>query len=406
MVGGGPAGLAAAEALARSGLSVVVHDRMRVVGRKFVMAGRGGLNLTNDEPLDVFLGRYGDADLVVDAVRGYPPSALRAWAASLGEPTFVGTSRRVFPGSMNTTPLLRAWLQRLHEYGVRFERVDVVGVEVVDGVEFGRRVAVRIRTDGHREPAGLDYDAVVLAMGGASWPRLGADGAWVKALRGQGVAVEALVASNCGIVTAWPAGFAERFAGEPLKNIEVTVADRVVRGEAMVTVDGLEGGVIYALGREVRRALASTGSVELSVDLRPDVSLDDLTRRFARSKTSESLSNRLRKVGLTPVGAALVRNSLGPAERDPNSVAMAVKSLKLIATGTVTVERAISSAGGIALGELDDRFMLRRLPGVFAAGEMLDWDAPTGGYLLQACFATGVAAAEGAVTWLAEQSRG
>ncbi len=401
IVGGGPAGLIAAEMLAESGLEVTVHDRMRVVGRKFVMAGRGGLNLTNDEPLDTFVLKYGPAESVVAAVRAFPPRALRDWAAGLGQATFVGTSRRVFPESFHTTPLLRAWLERLHDCGVAFERGTFVGVtSSADGT-----VELELQVDG--ESTMYAYDVVVLALGGASWPRLGADGSWVAALRARGVEVRELAASNCGFEVAWSPEFARRFAGTPLKNIAIAVGHTTVRGEAMITETGIEGGVIYALGPSIRQAIAVGGVATMYVDLHPDVRLEQLWARLDKVPKSTSFATRLRKVGLSSVAASLVREAL-PAgtSRNRDLLAMTVKALPVDTHAPMPIARAISSVGGVVLDAADERFMLRALPGVFVAGEMLDFDAPTGGYLLQACFATGVAAARGVMAWASSRVPG
>ena len=377
MVGGGPAGLIAAEHLAQAGLAVSVFDRMPSVGRKFQLAGRGGLNLTHSEPLSRFLGRYGPArPALAPAIEAWPPDALRAWCAGLGQDTFVGSSGRVFPRAFKATPLLRAWLGRLAGLGVRVHAGHRwVGWDDAGALRFATAAGeARVR------PA-----ATVLALGGASWPRLGSDGGWVPLLRERGVAVNPFRPANCGFLHPWSPVF-QAHAGEPLKRIAATFGGETVRGEAVLTTDGIEGGVIYALSRPLRDAIEAEGSATLTLDLRPDLDTAALARRLGGR--GQSLANALRRGGLAPAAAGLVREvgGTGPlAER--------TKALPLRLVGTRPIERAISSAGGIALAELDAGFMLRRLPGVFAVGEMLGWEAPTGGYLLQAAFSTGIAAA-------------
>jgi len=378
VVGAGPAGLMAAERLAQAGRAVAVYDRMPSVGRKFQLAGRGGLNLTHSEPLSRFLEHYGPArPALAPAIEAFPPEALRAWCAELGHETFVGSSGRVFPRSFKATPLLRAWLGRLARLGVRFHMGHRwTGWDGAGALRFAAasgEVVVR--------PA-----ATVLALGGASWPRLGSDGGWVDLLRAQGVVVNPLRPANCGFLHAWSPVFRARFAGEPLKRIAATFGGVTVRGEAMLTADGIEGGVVYALSRALRDAIDAEGSATLLLDLRPDLDAAALAQRLGGH--GQSLANALRKGGLTSAAAGLVRE-VGAA----GALSERVKALPLRLVGTRPIERAISSAGGIALAELDAGFMLRRLPDVYAIGEMLDWEAPTGGYLLQAAFSTGLAAA-------------
>ncbi|MEM9473492.1 MAG: TIGR03862 family flavoprotein [Pseudomonadota bacterium] len=390
VVGAGPTGLMAAEAMARAGLRVTIFERMPSAGRKFLMAGRGGLNLTHSEPMDRFLSRYADAAIWLGpAIRRFSPDALRQWADRHGEETFIGSSGRVFPRSFKASPLLRAWLRELSELGVALEtRRHWTGWADNGVLSF---------SDGSQAAA----DVCVLALGGASWPRLGADGNWVSVLAGRGVEVSPLVASNAGINCAWSDITIARHAGQPLKRIAVTVAGRSVRGEAMVSRSGLEGGAIYALSRELRAALTTSGDCQLQLDLRPDLDAGQLAARLGSVPRKQSLSNRLRKAaGLSPQAISVWRDCVEVQALDTDEdLARSVKSVVVKVTGIQPVDRAISSAGGIAAGEVDENFMLKNLPGVFVCGEMLDWDAPTGGYLLQACFATGRAAGQAAAEY-------
>lgn len=395
IVGAGPGGLMAAEVLARSGAAVTVFDRMPSAARKFLLAGRGGLNLTHSEPIDAFLERYGSARAVVEpAVRRFPPDALRSWCASLGQPTFVGSSGRVFPEAFRATPLLRAWLARLTDLGVEFRmRHRFLGWDETDGLRFQDHTGTL-----HV----IGADAVILALGGASWPRTGSDGGWVTSLLERGLTVAPLRPANCGFDIAWSPRFAERYAGFPLKNIAVScVGSRApgVRGEAMITTAGIEGGAIYAIGAAVRDAIDRDGSAFVAVDLHPDVTVDALTTRLTRRRPGDSFASHLRRAaGLAPVEVALLderRSRDRVAIGDARAVACLIKDVRLRLDAARPIDRAISTAGGLALDEIDEHFMLRRFPGVFAVGEMLDWEAPTGGYLLQATFSTAVAAAEG-----------
>ncbi|WP_438853000.1 TIGR03862 family flavoprotein [Brevundimonas nasdae] len=388
VIGAGPAGLMAAERLAQSGLSVVVHERMPSVGRKFLMAGRGGLNLTHSEPLARFLDRYGDAaSRAAGWLEAFSPSDLVAWAEGLGQPTFVGSSGRVFPKAMKASPLMRAWLARLNELGVEVRlRSRWTGW---DGE------ALRFETpDGER----LDRpDAVVLALGGASWPRLGSDAAWTQWLEAP---LRPFRPANVGFDVAWSDVLREGFAGRPLKGIALTHQDRTVRGEAMIAAYGIEGGAIYALSAGLRDAVERDGQATLVIDLKPDLAADDLALRLARPRGKASLSNHLRKtVGLDAVGAALLREA-GPLPTAPDELAARIKATTVTLSGVQGLERAISAAGGVRFDALDKHLMLTPRPGVFVAGEMLDWEAPTGGYLLQASFASGVVAAQGVKAWL------
>jgi uncharacterized flavoprotein (TIGR03862 family) len=393
VVGAGPAGLAAAETLALSGCNVTLYDAAPSPARKFLLAGRGGLNLTHSEPLDGFLARYSPAARrLAEAIERFPPASVRAWAAGLGEETFVGSSGRVFPRSFKATPLLRAWLARLAGLGVKLNpRRRLIGL--ADG---GR--VLRFWGPAGEEEARAG--AIVLALGGASWPRLGGDGAWATMLGEAGVEVAPLKPANCGFRLDWSDHFRQRFAGQPLKAIAVSHAGQSVRGEAMIDADGIEGGAIYALSPSLREAIEREGEATLSIDLKPDLTHAALAGRLRR-QPGQSTSTFLRKAaGLSPVAIALMREG-GPPPDQAEALAARIKSVALRLTAPAPIARAISSAGGVAWGEIDERFMLAKLPGVFVAGEMIDWEAPTGGYLLQACFATGRAAGDGAADWIA-----
>jgi uncharacterized flavoprotein (TIGR03862 family) len=376
----------AAEVLAQSGLAVTVFERMPSPGRKLLMAGRGGLNITHSEPMARFLTRYGPAAGWMSAhLAAFPPEALRAWCAGLSQPTFVGSSGRVFPTSMKASPLLRGWIKRL----------EALGVQLVTRASWtGWDAANRLTFTGHAPYAA---DAVVLALGGASWPRLGADGSWTALLPDLHIAP--LRPANCGFKLAWSDHFSQRFAGTPLKRITLSCAGQSVSGELMLTRDGIEGGAVYALSAPARDLIARDGMAELRLDLRPDLSAEILATRLAGGG-SESLTNILRKrAGLAPAAIGLVQEARHAGDATP--LALLIKSLSLRLLAPAGLVRAISTAGGISLEELDENLMLRRRPGVFAAGEMLDWEAPTGGYLLQACLSTGIAAARGVLSWRA-----
>ncbi len=403
VIGGGPGGLIAAEVLAGAGVQVTVYEHMASVGRKFQLAGRGGLNLTHSEPLEQLLGRYGPARPRLEAaIRAFDPAALRHWSAGLGQPTFVGSSGRVFPESFRATPLLRAWLARLGELGVSVEvRHRWLGWGRTPDGAIDPQLSRLRRVDGSEFEVAADL--LVLALGGASWPRVGADGSWVESVTDAGVEVSPLRPANCGVLVDWSSEFVDRFDGVPVKNVIVDVAGVPVRGELMVTAGGIEGGPIYAQSASIRQQLDRDRRCRIVLDLHPDRSVDDLAERLAGRRAKESTSHLLRRAaGLTPVAIGLLReataNDLPP---DAAGLAALIKSTPVVVASTMPIDRAISTAGGIALDEVDERFMLRRLPGTFVVGEMLDWEAPTGGYLLQAAFSTGVAAARGAVDWLA-----
>jgi uncharacterized flavoprotein (TIGR03862 family) len=398
VIGAGPAGLMAAEVLAQGGADVTVYDAMPSAGRKLLMAGRGGLNLTHSEPLSAFLARYREAaSNLAAAIAAFTPQALRDWSEALGQPTFVGSSGRVFPQAFKASPLLRAWLRRLDSIGVQFAlRHRWTGWDANGRLTFQT-------PDGPRD---IEASATVLALGGASWPRLGSDGAWAESLAARGVKIAPLRPANSGFTVAWSDIFRDRFEGQPLKGVALSFGAHNVRGEAIVTRSGIEGGAIYALSAELREAIAASGQATLRIALRPDLDMTDLIARLSAPKGKQSLSNFLRKAAhLSPVAIGLLQEAartsgVSPVSLSPTDLAHLINAVPVQLTGTAPIARAISTAGGIAFDELDADFMIRRLPGVFAAGEMLDWEAPTGGYLLQASFATGAAAGRGALKWL------
>lgn len=392
----------AAEVLAGAGLRVTVFEHMRSVGRKLLLAGRSGLNITHSEPLDDLLDRYGAGrPHLTAALTDFGPTELRAWCASLGEPTFVGPTGQVFPASFRATPLLRSWLARLEQSGVTVDAGSRwVGWATAAGG--GPDPATSLFTDRDGGTIAVTSDVTVLALGGASWPRVGSDGGWVTAFRDAGVEVSDLRPANCGIRIAWTGLFAERFAGIPLKNVAIGVAGRSVRGDVVVTAAGLEGGPVYIQSAAIRDLIQRDGQAVVTVDLHPDLAVDGVQSRLARRRPKDSLATSLRRsLGLAPAAISLLRESTdNRPPTDATQLAALVKAVPFVVEATMPIERAISSAGGVAMAELDPSFMIRRLPGVFVAGEMIDWEAPTGGYLLQASFSTAVAAANGALSWL------
>jgi uncharacterized flavoprotein (TIGR03862 family) len=398
VIGAGPAGLMAAEVLGRAGIAVTIYDGMASAGRKFLMAGRGGLNLTHSESLPAFVTRYREAaPHLARAVTDFPPAALRAWSEELGQPTFVGSSGRVFPNAFKASPLLRAWLRKLGSIGVNLElRHRWTGWD-----QDGRLLFQT--ADGERA---IDARATVLALGGASWPRLGSDAAWAKTLNTKGVRISPLKPANCGFTASWSAIFRDRFEGQPLKAVELSFGSHSLRGEAMITRRGIEGGAIYALSAELREAIATSGRAKIDVALRPDVKTGDLIVRLSAPRGKQTFSNWLRKAAqISPVGIGLMQEAAISSGVRLSSLTAAdlatrINAVPIQLDGVDPIARAISSAGGVCFSEIDSQFMIRRLPGVFVAGEMLDWEAPTGGYLLQACFATGAAAGRGVLNWL------
>ena len=394
VIGAGPAGLMAAEVLAAGGAQVDVFDAMPSSGRKFLMAGKGGLNITHAEPFADFVARYGASRPWVEPLlRKFPPTQLREWMHGLGIESFVGTSGRVFPKEMKAAPLLRAWLHRLRQSGVRLHmRQRWLGWNEEGALRF-------IHPEGETTH---QTDAVVLALGGGSWARLGSDGAWLPLLQQQGVDVAALQSSNCGFECAWSGFLKTRFAGQPIKPVVASFGEQRVQGELMLTEYGLEGGAIYALSSALREAIALHGEACLMLDILPNHAKADVEAELQQGRGNRSLAEHLRrKLNLHGIKAALLRECL-PADvlNDPARLAAGIKALPVRLNATRPMDEAISTAGGVKFEALDERLMLNNKPGVFCAGEMLDWDAPTGGYLLSACFASGYVAGQGALKFL------
>lgn len=393
VVGAGPAGLMAADAAAQAGARVVIFDAMPSAGRKFLMAGRSGLNITHAENFETFIRRYAAAaDWMRPYLERFSPEDLRVFCESLGVETFVGSSGRVFPKAMKASPLLRAWLRRLEGMGVELRtrrRLLEIG-EPASGAAADPHALLFQAPDGSIEE--IHARATVLALGGASWPRLGSDGGWKTKLAVRGFQVSEFAPSNCGLQIRWSQTLREKFEGQAIKTAAFSFAGRTVRGEAVITRRGLEGGPVYALSAAIGEALRNDGSALLSIDLKPDLSAAEISSRLERRRKGDSVSNALRKtLGLSPLAVALVREAATQALGFEN-VASRIKDLQLPVAGVEGLDRAISTAGGVALEEVDANLMTKRLPGLFLAGEMLDWDAPTGGYLLQACMSTGRAA--------------
>ncbi|RDI19126.1 hypothetical protein DFR41_113108 [Pseudacidovorax intermedius] len=403
VIGGGPAGLMAAERLVAAGCTVDLYDAMPSVGRKFLLAGRGGLNLTHSEPFDAFASRYGERRAQVEPLlRRFDADALRAWTHALGIETFVGTSGRVFPREMKAAPLLRAWLHRLRASGVRLHMRHRWTGWQDDGA---------LRFDTPQGGTTVRADALILACGGASWPRLGSDGAWVGPLHARGVTAAPLRPANCGFDVAWTSFFAERFAGQPLKSVVLDVRDRDGRhfrrkGEFVVTSTGVEGSLVYAASALLRDEIAAIGQATVTLDLLSDWTPERVLAAVAHPRGSRSMGSHLKsRLNLDAVRSALLHEVLDKAAmQDAARVAATLKALPLTLLRPRPVDEAISTAGGVRFDDLDEGLMLRGLPGVFCAGEMLDWEAPTGGYLLNACMASGVVAAEGASDWLRRQA--
>lgn len=393
IIGGGPAGLMAAEQLSRAGHAVTVYEAMPTVARKFLLAGKTGLNITHSEPYERFVTRYGAAaHWLRPMLDDFSPDEVRQWAEGLGSETFTGTSGRVFPTAMKASPLLRSWLKRLEAQGVTIlTRHRWIGF---DGN------ACRLHTPEGEQS--VEADAVLLALGGASWPKLGSDAVWVPWLRAQGVDVAPFRPANCGFDCAFSDVFVERFAGEPVKSVSATSAAGTTQGEFVISRNGIEGSLIYAHAGAMRDTLERDGKAALTLDLAPGRTLARLARDLARQDTKASFSNRLRKgTGIEGVKAALLREAIADiGTLAPDDLAAAIKALPLPVVAPRPIAEAISSAGGVTFASIDENLMLRALPGTFVAGEMLDWEAPTGGYLLTACLASGRTAARGIEAWL------
>jgi len=399
IIGGGPAGLMAAESASAAGAQVDLYDAMPSVGRKFLLAGKGGLNLTHSEPVEQLLSRYGARrTLMAPLLAAFGPDALRAWVKGLGIDTFVGSSGRVFPKDMKSAPLLRAWLRRLRQAGIRFHvRHRWRGWDAQGALQF----------DSPEGKLFVRPDAVILALGGGSWPQLGSDAAWVPWLAQRGVSVSPLRPANCGFDIAWTEIFKNKFAGHPVKSVALKIqtpagGEKWQQGEFVVTSTGMEGGVVYSMSALLREEIAAKGTAMLRLDLAPDRDVSRLTNDLAKPRGKKTMATHLeRRVGITGVKAGLLREVVSKEDfSDPAKLAAAIKSLPLKLVATRPLSEAISTAGGVLFEALDARLMLRDLSGVFCAGEMLDWEAPTGGYLLTACFASGYVAGTGAAEWL------
>lgn len=399
IIGGGPAGLMAAEMLSQARVKVDLYDAMPSVGRKFLLAGKGGLNLTHAEPFTDFVTRYGTAQADIEPLlNDFSPQMLRDWASGLGISTFVGSSQRVFPLQMKAAPLLRAWLHRLRTAGVKIHtRHRWLGWDAKQALRFSHRETEKTVT----------ADVVVLALGGGSWAKLGSDGLWQPLLAERNIAIAPLQPANCGFIVTWSDYFRERFAAAPLKSVSLTFTDATGQlhtkyGELMLTESGVEGSLIYALSAPLRETINAQGSVTVCLDLTPDKDLAQVKKALSRSRGSRSMSNHLRsKVGISGVKSGLLREYLSASEfSDIAKLAAAIKALPIQLTATRPINEAISTSGGVCFSAMNTQLMLISLPGVFCAGEMLDWEAPTGGYLLNAAFASGRAAGLGALNWL------
>ncbi|TKB53753.1 MAG: TIGR03862 family flavoprotein [Nitrospira sp.] len=405
IIGGGPAGLMAAEAASAAGAQVDLYDATASVGRKFLLAGKGGLNLTHSEPPEKFLLRYGARRAqIAPLLAPFGPDVLRAWAKGLGIETFVGSSGRVFPNDLKAAPLLRAWLRRLRKSGVRFHvRHRWIGWDVQGALRF-------ITPDGNRS---VQADAMVLALGGGSWPKLGSDASWVLLLAGRGIHIAPLQPANCGFDVGWSEHFRTKFAGHPVKSVAIVMRNESGSeswhpGEFVITETGVEGGVIYTVSAALRDEILAKGTATLRLDLAPDRDVPRLTHDLSRPRGKRTMATHLqRQAHIEGVKAGLLREVVSKEDfAEPARLASAIKSLPLRLIAPRPLEEAISTAGGVSFEALDERLMVRTLPGVFCAGEMLDWEAPTGGYLLTACFATGHLAGAGAVSWLTKRVEG
>ncbi len=393
IIGGGPAGLMAAEILAGNGYAVTLYERKPSLGRKFLMAGRGGLNLTHSEEFESFMRRYGLAEKFLrPVIEKFSPGDLRAWCEELGQETFVGSSGRVFPKAMKASPLLRAWIERLTNLGVQFKLRHTWTGQNENGNIFETENKTEI----------IKVDATLLALGGASWPGLGSDGSWVEILKKYNIPVVPLQPANCGFGVQWSDIFRDKFSGQPLKSVTIRTGGKSVQGEAVIVRNGIEGGVIYALSSVIREEISENCSAVIHIDLRPALSHENLMQKLSVPRGRNSFSTWLHKtLNLPPVAISLLREvDRDVQNRDEAQLAALIKDIPLKLDAPFAIDRAISSAGGIKPDAIDQNSMLKNLPGTFAAGEMLDWEAPTGGYLLQASFATGAAAAHGIMQYL------
>jgi len=394
VIGGGPAGLMAAEVISAQGMKVDVYDSMSSLGRKFLMAGKSGLNITHSEPLEQFVSRYRSRrEQMEPLLKAFGPDQLRLWVHGLGIDTFVGTSGRVFPIGMKASPLLRAWLKRLDEAGVKVHlRHKWLGWNDDKSLKFST-------PDGEKN---IKADGVVLALGGGSWSRLGSDGAWIPWLEQAGAKVEALKPSNCGFDVSWSPHFRERFEGHPIKSVVLSFSNFRQQGEFIVTKEGLEGSLIYAASALIRDEIYANGKAVIDLDLASDRSLEWLTEKLSKPRSSHSMASHLeRTAGIKGVKAGLLREFVSKEDfANPEALAYSIKHLQIPLVAPRPLDEAISSAGGVMFESLNENLMLRTVPGVFCAGEMLDWEAPTGGYLLTACFASGYAAGNGVLQWL------
>jgi uncharacterized flavoprotein (TIGR03862 family) len=401
IIGGGPAGLMAAEVLSLRGVKVDVYDSMSSLGRKFLLAGKSGLNLTHSEPFEKFISRYGNRKKEVEKwLLDFTPDILREWARGLGVETFVGTSGRVFPKEMKASPLLRAWLKGLNEEGVKFHLKHKWNGFLAAGDGDESKVNIKFETpDGIKS---IKADAVILALGGGSWRRLGSDGAWVNWLSQAGVKIEALKPSNCGFDVEWSPIFKEKFDGHPIKSVILSFGEFRQQGEFIVTKEGVEGSLIYAASALMRDEILSNGKAVMLLDLAPDKTEAQLIEKLSKPRGSRSMASHLEKtVGMKGVKAGLLREFVPKDEFDKmERLAFYIKQLPVTLIATRPLDEAISSAGGVMFDSLDENLMIRELPGVFCAGEMLDWEAPTGGYLLTACFASGRKAGAGVMKWI------
>jgi len=394
IIGGGPAGLMAADVISAQGIRVDVYDSMPSVGRKFLMAGKSGLNITHSEPFEQFIARYGNRRAQIEQLlRAFGPDALRQWVHGLGIETFVGTSGRVFPVGMKASPLLRAWLKRLGEASVKVHlRHKWLGWNEDQSLKFST-------PDGEKN---IRADATVLALGGGSWSRLGSDGAWVPWLEQAGAKVEALKPSNCGFDVNWSPHFRERFEGHPIKSVVLSFGSFHQQGEFIVTKEGVEGSLIYAASALIRDEIYANGNAVISLDMAPNRSLDWLTEKLSKPRGSRSIASHIeRMVGIKGVKAGLMREFVSKEKfASSEQLAYSIKNLQISLIAPRPLDEAISSAGGVTFESLDENLMLRAMPGIFCAGEMLDWEAPTGGYLLTACFASGYVAGHGVLKWI------